>query len=71
MAREDVPGATAVLERLLRENPAFETAYVTLARIYLGTGRPREGVQVLERLLQRNPSHAVALQMAREAKAGR
>ena len=36
--------------------PGFEPAYVTLARIYLQTGRRREGIQVLELLLQRNPA---------------
>ena len=30
MARDDVEGATAVLQRLLRENPDFEMTYVTL-----------------------------------------
>jgi len=60
----------AVLQRLLRENPAFETAYVTVCRIYLKAGRRQEGVQILEQLLQRNPTHPVALQLLRQIKAG-
>ena len=71
MAREDVAGAVSVLERLLRESPEFETTYVTLSRIYLSTGRSREGMQVLERLLQRNPNHPVAQQMVKELRASR
>jgi predicted Zn-dependent protease len=50
----------------MQANPEFEMSYVTLSRIYLATGRRREGVQVLERLLQRNPSQPLALQMMRE-----
>jgi predicted Zn-dependent protease len=71
MARQDVEDATAVLQRLLKENPDFEMTYVTLSKIYLSTNRPREGVQVLERLLQRNPSHPLAQEMMRELRAGK
>jgi hypothetical protein len=44
---------------------------VTLAKIYLSTGRTREGTQVLERLLQKNPQNPLALQMVQQLKAGR
>jgi predicted Zn-dependent protease len=46
-------------------------SYVTLARVYLSTGRAREATQVLERLLQRNPRNPLALQMVQQLKAGR
>jgi predicted Zn-dependent protease len=71
VARGDVPGAIAVLQQLLEQNPGFEMSYITLARVYLGTGRTREGTQVLERLLQRNPQNPLALQMVQQLKAGR
>jgi predicted Zn-dependent protease len=60
-----------VLKRLLEQNPGFEMAYVTLAKVYLAAGRQREGTQVLELLLQRNPKHALGLQILRELKGGR
>jgi len=45
-----------------------ETEYfrVTLAKIYLATGRRREGLEVIERLLQRNPAHPQALELQRQ-----
>ena len=43
-----------------RKNPAYENAYLTLAKIYLAAGRRAEGLQMLDRLLARNPSHAAA-----------
>ena len=69
-ARGEAEAAIAVLQRALEENPAFEMTYVTLARIHLRAGRQREGIQVLERLLQRNPSHALGLEVLRQAQAG-
>jgi tetratricopeptide (TPR) repeat protein len=69
-ATGDVDAAIAVIQRLLEQAPDFEAAYVTLARIYLQTGRRREGVQVLELLLQRNPTHPTGLAMLRELRAG-
>ena len=42
MARGEVPAAVSVLQNLLEQNPDFEMAYVTLARVYLSTGRLRE-----------------------------
>jgi hypothetical protein len=45
--------------------------YVTLSRLYLSTGRQREGVQALERLLQKNPNHPLAQEMMRDLRAGR
>ena len=59
-----------MLRRLLKENPAFETAYVTLCRIYLKAGQRQKGTQVLERLLQRNPTHPLGLQMLKQIRAG-
>ena len=57
-----------LLSGFLETRPEFESTYVTLAKIYLATDRPREGLQVLERLLQRNPTHAVALEIVRQLK---
>ena len=48
--------------------PESEDTYITLAKVYLATDRPREGLQVLERLLQRNPTHPVALEIVRQVK---
>ena len=69
-ARGDANGAITVLQRLLEQTPAFEPAYVTLARIYLQTGRKREGVQTLELLLRRNPRNPAGLEMLRQVRAG-
>jgi predicted Zn-dependent protease len=60
----------ALLERLLRDNPAFEPAYVTLCRLYAASGQQRQAVQVLERLLQRNPTHPQGLQLLKQLQAG-
>ena len=70
-ARGDKGAATALLERLLKDNPAFEPAYVTLCRLYLASGQPRQAMQVLERLLQRNPAHPQGLQLLKQLQAGR
>ena len=69
-AAGDAEAAIAVLQRLLEEAPGFEPAYVTLARIYLQTGRRREGTQVLELLLQRNPRNPAGLEMLRQVRGG-
>jgi uncharacterized protein HemY len=55
-----------VLERLKKENPAFEATYLTLARIHLSLGKRREAAAALEQLLQRNPTHPQALELMRE-----
>ena len=47
-------------------SPAYEPAYVTLAKIHLSAGRHAEGMNVLERLLQRNPTHPLGLELLRE-----
>jgi Tfp pilus assembly protein PilF len=69
MTHGDAETATSVLQGVLQVNPEFEMTYVTLAKIYLSTGRRREGTQVLERLLQRNPNNPLALQMVRQLRA--
>ena len=48
------------------QGPAFEGAYMTLAKIHLSAGRTARGLAVLERLLQRNPTHPVALELLRQ-----
>ena len=68
VARGDTEKAVELLTGLLAASPAFETTYVTLAKVYLTTSRTREGLQVVEQLLQRNPSHAVALEIVRQFK---
>jgi len=70
-ARGDGPGAIALLQRFLEKEPTFEPSYVTLAKVYLGAGRKREGIQVLELLLQRNPKNPAALGMLAQLKAVR
>jgi predicted Zn-dependent protease len=57
-----------LLQQLIQRTPAYEAAYVTLAKIFLTTDRPKDAVVVLERLLQRNPNHAVALELLRQSK---
>ena len=44
---------------------------MTLAKVYLGAGRRREGVQVLELLFQRNPKNAAGQGMLAQLKAAR
>jgi Tfp pilus assembly protein PilF len=44
---------------------------VTLAKIYLSTGRKRDAEQVLERLLQREPQNALAHLVLQQLKDGR
>ena len=61
--------AVRLLEAFLEKNPESESTYLTLAKIHLGAGRPREALEVLERLLRRNPTHALALELARRARA--
>jgi Tfp pilus assembly protein PilF/peroxiredoxin len=58
--------AVRLLEGFLARRPEFEGTYVTLAKVYAAMQRPREALQVIERLLQRNPTHALALDIARE-----
>jgi len=69
-ARGNGASATAVLEALLKENPAFEPAYVALCRLYVAAGQQRQAVQVLERLLQRNPTHPQGLQLLKQLQGG-
>jgi tetratricopeptide (TPR) repeat protein/peroxiredoxin len=70
-ARNDGPGAIALLQRFLEKEPGFEPSYLTLAKVYLGAGRKREGIQVLELLLQRNPKNAMALEMLAQLRTSR
>jgi tetratricopeptide (TPR) repeat protein len=65
-ARGDEPGAIGVLQQLLKDDPASETAYLGLSRIHVQAGRTREGIQALERLLQKNPKHPLGLEMLRK-----
>jgi Tfp pilus assembly protein PilF/peroxiredoxin len=60
--------AVKLLTGFLEKNPAFENTYLTLAKIYLTTGQKREGVAILERLLQRNPTHALGIELLRQAR---
>ncbi len=70
-ARGDGPGATALLQRFLEKEPGFEPSYLTLAKVYLGAGRKREGIQVLELLLQRNPKNGMAQEMLAQLRTSR
>ena len=60
--------AVGLLEGLLKRTPAYEAAYLTLAKIHFSAGRTKDGVSVLERLLQRNPTHPAALELLRQWK---
>jgi hypothetical protein len=66
VARGRSDEAVTLLEDLLTRTPAFENAYVTIARIHLSAGRTAEGLRAVERLLQRNPMHELGLALARE-----
>ena len=56
VARGQADAAVELLEDLLKQTPAFETAYVTLAKIHFSAGQTaRRPSRSLERLLQRNP----------------
>jgi Tfp pilus assembly protein PilF/peroxiredoxin len=61
--------AVRLLRAFLEKNPESENTYITLAKLYLNTGRARDALAVLDRLLRRNPAHAVALELARRARA--
>ena len=63
VSRGQADAAVALLQDVLRRTPAYEGAYVTLAKIHFIAGRRQEAIAVLERLLQRNPKHAVALEL--------
>jgi Tfp pilus assembly protein PilF/peroxiredoxin len=62
-ASERAPEAVKLLEQSIKDDPAFESSYLTLAKIHLGARQPREATQALERLLQRNPKNPAALAM--------
>ena len=66
VARGRSDEAVTLLEDLLTRNPAFENAYVTIAKIHLTAGRTADGLRAVERLLQRNPTHELGLALARE-----
>ena len=51
---------------VLETNPASESTYITLARVYLAADRRNEGLAIVDRLLQRNPNHPLALEIARQ-----
>ena len=52
-----------LLEEFLKRTPAYESAYITLAKIQQSVGRQKEAVAVLERLLRLNPKNAIALEL--------
>ncbi|HEY6554544.1 MAG TPA: FG-GAP-like repeat-containing protein, partial [Vicinamibacteria bacterium] len=68
VTRGQTDDALRLLAEFLEKNPEFENTYITLAKIYLTTNRRREGLSILERLLQRNPTHALGLELARQAR---
>ena len=57
---------SGLLQEFLEKNPASESTYLTLAKIYLASDRRREGLETIERLLQRNPTHPQALELKRQ-----
>ena len=61
--------AVHLLQEFIEKNPEAENTYITLAKIHLSTNDRREALEILERLLRRNPTHAVALELARRARA--
>ena len=64
VARGQSDQAIEMLQAFLERTPAYENAYLTLAKIYLAADRREEGLRVLDRLLARNPSHAAARELA-------
>jgi predicted Zn-dependent protease len=63
VARGDAEGAVELLKAFLQTHPESDGPHVTLAKIYLSTGRRAEGIATLERLLQRAPNHLQALEI--------
>jgi predicted Zn-dependent protease len=68
VSKQQADAAIALLEDALKRTPAYETGYVTLAKIYASVGRIPAAIATLDRLLQRNPSHAGALELRRQWK---
>jgi predicted Zn-dependent protease len=60
--------AIALLEDTLKKTPAYESGYLTLARIHLRLGHTSEGVDALQRLLKQNPANAPAIELLRQWK---
>jgi Tfp pilus assembly protein PilF len=63
VSRGQADAAVSLLDEFLKRTPAYESAYVTLAKIHQSVGRQKEAVAVLERLLKLNPKNAVALEL--------
>ena len=57
---------SALLEDTLKRTPAYESGYLTLARIHFSVGRTKEGVDALQRLLKQNPRNGAAIELLRQ-----
>jgi Tfp pilus assembly protein PilF len=68
VARGDAEGAATLLAAFVQTHPEADGPYLTLAKIYLTTGRRAEGVATLERLLQRNPKHPQAQEILKQSR---
>ena len=68
VSRGQADAAITLLDDLLKRQPSYESAYVTLAKIHFSVGHSKEAVAVLERLLQRNPGHPIATELLRQWK---
>jgi Tfp pilus assembly protein PilF/peroxiredoxin len=68
VARGDAEGAATLLAAFVQTHPEADGPYLTLAKIYLTTGRRAEGVATLERLLQRNPKHQQAQEILKQSR---
>lgn len=71
LAAQDVPGATALLEQLLRQTPGDVEARLVLATLYREAGRLRDAVLACDAVIEAYPNHADAwLQKAFTLSAG-
>lgn len=71
LAAQDVPGATALLEQLVRQMPSDTEAQLVLASLYREAGRMRDAVLACDAVISLFPEHADAwLQKAFTLSAG-
>jgi hypothetical protein len=57
------PEAEAHLEDCITKSPAFDQAYLNLARLYVVLNDKAKAKTVLQALLQKQPDHKMAQQM--------
>jgi Flp pilus assembly protein TadD len=55
--------AVASFEECIRVSPAFDQAYLNLARVYALENTPEKAKAILQELLKQHPDHAAARAM--------